>query len=161
MKKIKPPPVSFENIEVSRKKTYYSQWHILVNSNVNTKDPLIIDELSSCLKTGFEKAFTERAEDIFIIQGGGWDSDTVDDMKIQYATEIGDNENRVHLHGLVQVNHHANVRIDGKMIQVILREYCMTSDQIKNIFVRVKWVPTSRPLEDYIGKNPLTRKVEK
>jgi hypothetical protein len=138
-------------------KTYYSQWHILVSSNVRTNDLDTANEIADCLKNGFATAFRTRPAELFIVSKGAWDSETIDSMKIQMAAEIGEDAKggRVHIHALVNVTHHGNLKINGQAIQVILREHCQ-SQFIKNIFVRVKWIPTSRPIEDYIGKNPLT-----
>lgn len=142
----------------AERKTYYSMWHVLVSSNVKTDDLATANEIASCLKTGFASTFRDRPNDVFIIRGGEWGSELIDSLKIQYAAEIGEDPRggRVHLHALVTVVHHDNVRINGPALQVILREHCMDHPFIKNIFVRVKWVPTSKPLEDYIGKNPLS-----
>jgi hypothetical protein len=154
-------PVEIEDITVPNnyetKKTLYSQWHVLVASNVRTDNLEVANRLADCLKDGFRTAFETRPTEIFLfMKGGSWDSEFIDGMKIQYAAEVGEKSRIVHLHALVTVTHHSNVRINGKALQEILREHCQDED-IKNIFVRVKWVPTSRPLVDYIGKNPLSR----
>lgn len=145
------------------RKTFYSQWHVLVSSNVKTDDVDTANEIAACLKGGFVKAFKGRPTEVFKFRNGGeWNAELIDSMKIQMAAEIGEKAQggRVHIHALVTVVHHTNISIDGKAVQVILREYCMDHALIQNIFVRVKWVPTSRPLEDYIGKNPLSRAAD-
>lgn len=143
----------------AERKTYYSMWHVLVSSNVKTDDLDTANEIAACLKGGFAATFRDRPSEVFIVRGGDWSSELVDSLKIQYAAEVGEHAmgGRVHIHALVTVVHHDNVRINGPALQVILRERCMDHPFIKNIFVRVKWVPTSKPLEDYIGKNPLGR----
>jgi hypothetical protein len=157
-------PVTIEDItertNTNEQKTYYSQFHVLVSSNVRTNDLATANGVADCLKTGFAKAFRDRPTEVFRFQNGGsWTSDFIDGMNIKYAAEIGHDPKggRVHIHALVNVTHHTNIQIDYKQIQIILRQYCMDDPNIKNIFVRVKWIPTSKPLEDYIGKNPLSQ----
>lgn len=164
MSKIPYQVIDIEKNEESRspdKPTFFSMWHVLVSSNVKTEDMDIANDIGEDLKQSIVFAFKEHAEDVFVVKRAGdeFDSDTVERIKISFAAEVGEDPKggRVHVHSLIEVEHHTILQVNSKAAQEKIREYLQKNDNILGAYINIKWVPTSKPLERYLGKNPLTR----
>lgn len=164
MSKIPYELIDVEKNEDSRspeKPTFFSMWHVLVSSNVKTEDSGIANDIGEDLKQSIVYAFRDHGEEVFVVKrpGDEFDSDTVERIKISFAAEVGEDPKggRVHVHSLVEVEHHTILQVNPKAAQEKIREYLQKNDNIMGAYINIKWVPTSKPLERYLGKNPLTR----
>lgn len=146
------------------RKTYFSMWHVLVSSNVKTENTQVREEIAESLKQAVVYAFKDNGESVFKVlkEGDSFDSVSIENVKISYAAEVGEDPKggRVHLHTLVEVEHHTRLQINFGVCNKMIKDKCQElSPHILGAYVNIKWVPTSRPLEHYIGKNPLTTLV--
>lgn len=161
-------PVSLTDISVKNipeekgNKIHISKFLVLVNSNVATDDPVVIERLSQCLKRGFAIALEVHEEDIFKIKPPAtdtWNNSTILSINSEMVTEVGSVQKRVHLHGLVTVRHRTILQMDSKAIRDILLDVCK-DDAIKNLFVRIRFVPVSDYAEWYLRKAPVGKAIE-
>lgn len=159
--------IPYEIVQVEKnkdsRKTLFSTWHVVVNSNVKAETLQTANDISDILKDSVVNAFKDRGSEVFVVKrpGDSFDSDAIEKIKISQAAEIGEDAKggRVHVHAMVEVEHHTILQIDMPTASKIIKEYCESrSDIIMGVYVDIKWIPMSKkPLEHYLGKNPLTR----
>lgn len=159
-------PLRIENVqgnkikpkETNSKKIHISKFLILVNSNVAATDDLDkSNRVADCLKDGIGKALQEHGPDIYVIKPPAkekYGPGTILDIKVKMAAEIGPRYKRVHVHALVTVKHTTLLQMDGKVLRGLLLDYCK-DEAIKNLFVRIRFVPVSDFAELYLEKDPL------
>ena len=160
-------PVSLTDITLSGKpakpinKTHISKFLILVNSNVASDDPLVQDRIVNCLKSGFEKSLRGHEEEIFKIRPPAveqWGPEHVFSIESKIVAEVGTIQKRIHIHALVTVTHDTIIQMDSKAIRTLLLDHC-ADDAIRNLFVRIRFVPVSDFAELYLYKDPIAVKV--
>lgn len=160
--------ISFEITE-SRKNgpvpTFYSIWHVLINSNCKSNNPAVIDSCAQSLRGALVYTFDQHKEEAFRVdrEGDVFSPETVETIRINYAAEKGEDPRggATHVHAIVEVKHHTILQVDRKRCNELIREYLKDNPNISNPYVNIKWVPASKTaLENYIGKNPLTRAGE-
>lgn len=149
----------------SDRKTFFSIWHVIISSNVKTKDLETAYDISQDLKQSFIHTFRDKSQEVFDVKrpGDQFDSHTVEKIKLRYAPEIGEDPKggRVHLHALVEVEHHTILQVNRKKANELIRESLRENPWIVNPWVDIKWVPASyKNMEHYLGKNPLTRQAD-
>lgn len=157
--------ISFQVVDKKKtdgRKTFYSMWHVTVNSNCKGNDSACIDSVSEALKAAMIYTFKDRANESFRIDrpGDNFDSSTIDKIKISQAAEKGEDPKGggIHVHAMVEVKHHTILQINRGRANELIRAALKDNPYILNPYVNIAWVPVSKKaLEDYIGKNPLTR----
>lgn len=156
-------PVEVVDVEKNEndRKTFFSQWHVLVSSNVKTYDIGTANQIADDLKSAVRYAFESNGSQVFRVmrEGDSFDSDSIEKIKISYAAEIGEDPKggRVHIHAIIEVEHHTILQINIPVAVKIIKEQLKSNPFILGAYVNIKWVPTSKPLEHYIGKNPLSK----
>jgi len=153
-------PIEIEDIVVPTapaRKEYYSKWHLLVNSNAKAYDVDTANRIADGLKQGVRCAFQDHAKEVFVIkkEGDSFDKEHIKKIEIKMAAEIGEKEHRVHVHALILVTHYTILQIDRKRLLDVLLECVANIPEVNGLFMRLKWIPADRPIENYIGKNPL------
>lgn len=150
-----------ENTE-EQQGTMYSNWHILVNSNVAAKsegDVPRANHVADVLKDSIRCVFYEHAAEVFYseIPGHKFEKPYVESVKVEMAAEIGDKYKRVHVHALVKVIHHTILKMDYKKARDALAVCINERDPTLPFpFIRFKWIPAfTQALEKYIGKHPV------
>lgn len=164
--------IPYEFVEVEKNpdagthvKTFFSTWHVTVTSNVRAEGLSLggANDIADTLKDGIKNCFRDHGSEAFRIMraGDSWGHEAIERVKISTAAEIGKDARggRVHVHSLVEVEHHTILQVDMPKSVELIKTYV----ESHNIFilgahVDIKWIPMSqKPLEHYLGKNPLTR----
>lgn len=157
-------PVEIEEVrETSEvdKKTMYSRWHLLVNSNVaadDERDLERINHIAAVLKDSIRCVFHEHAAEVFFskVPGDKFEKPTVESVNIKMAAEIGEQQKRVHVHVIIDVVHHTILQIDVKKMREDLHACISERDpSLPYPFMRLKWIPVNQAIEKYIGKAPV------
>lgn len=140
-----------------KQKIHISKFLILVNSNVAAKDVNSSNHVADCLKRGIGKALQEHGPELYVIKPPAkekYGPGTILDIDVKMAAEIGSKYKRVHVHALVTVKHTTLLQMDGKVLRQLLLNYC-ADEAIKNLFVRIRFVPVSDFAELYLEKDPI------
>ncbi len=140
-----------------KKKIHISKFLVLVNSNVAAKDVNSSNSVADCLKKGIGKALQEHGPQLYIIRPPAKETygpQTILDINVKMAAEIGSKYKRVHVHALVTVKHTTILQMDAKVLRQLLLNYCQ-DEAIKNLFVRIKFIPVSDFAEMYLEKDPI------
>lgn len=154
-------PITVEEVKENtpaQQKTFYSRWHLLVNSNVRGDNLGRSNDIAEILKSSVKCVFHEHATKVFKCKYGKFEAPNIEDVKIKMAAEIGTDPKgkRVHVHVLIDVTHHDVLQIDVPEMRRDLKE-CMDQrdPDLPFPFIRLKWVPVNQALEKYIGKAPV------
>lgn len=140
-----------------QKKIHISKFLILVNSNVAATELDTSNRVADCLKTGTGKALQEHSQELFFIKAPAKETfgpSSILDINVKVAAEIGPKYKRVHVHALVTVKHTTLLQMNGKVLRELLLNYCK-DEAIKNLFVRIRFVPVSDFAELYLEKAPV------
>lgn len=160
-------PLYFEDINESAndksmmRKTNYSKWHILINSNVAKANEEDDKAIAVSMKRCVLDLFSNHQDEVFFIKKKARgtheiNNDTIGEIEVRSAAEIGSKKHRIHLHTLVFVTHYTLLQLDIPNIRKLLDEcFLRENPVIKNYFLRVKWIPVDKPIEDYLEKMPL------
>jgi hypothetical protein len=164
-KRIQGVPIQIEEVKentIEEKGTYYSQWHLLVNSNVSANNDLEkANRIADVLKDSIRCVFYEHGEEIFKFKDpegkDKFEKPTVESVNVKMAAEIGDIQHRVHVHALITVVHHTILQIDYPKAMRAMADCIHERDPtLRFPFMRFKQIPmTGVALEKYIGKHPV------
>ena len=142
--------------EPKKEKIHISKFLILVNSNVAATELDSSNRIADCLKSGTGRALKEHAQELFFIKPPAKEQfgpDSILDIGVKIASEIGNKFKRVHVHALVTVKHTTLIQMNGKVLRELLLNYC-ADKAIKNLFVRIRFVPVSDFADLYLEKAP-------
>lgn len=147
--------------------TYYSRWHLLVNSNVRAKEGSArAEQIANTLKDSVRCVFFEHAKEVFICKAKNretgiqdvFEPPTIEKVEIKMAAEIGSHPSgqRVHVHVLIDVTHHTILSIDVPAMRLAIRTCILERDPTLPFpFIRLTWIPVNKAIEKYIGKAPV------
>lgn len=160
-------PLRIEEVEENRllppqdktqKKLHISKFLVTVNSNVAVRNVDQANRIADCLKRGIPRAIKEHATEVFFVKAPATDeinADTVKSIDVSASGEIGPKYKRIHSHALVTVKHYTLLQMNSKALKGLLLDYCK-DDEIKNLYVDIKFVPVSDFAEMYIEKASMT-----
>lgn len=142
---LEPVPAS----QVQRRKRF-STYLITVNPNLAAKNTADAVEKAEILRGIVNSIFNnaEGLERATKIEGGAFDSDTISDIDVQMAIELGSKQHRIHTHVRVNYEHYAK---NIKMNIPYLREKISTEFGRK-VHINVRGVQTDQSLQEYIRK---------
>lgn len=112
--------------------------------------------IAECLKRGTTKVISENEEEIFRIKPPAkevWGPDHIFDMKVDINSEIGEKFHRVHVHAFISITHDTLIQMDSKVLRQLLIQECQ-DEGVKNLFIRVRYVPETDLARLYIFKDP-------
>ncbi len=147
--------------------TYYSRWHLLVNSNLRAEaGSERANQIADTLKESVRCVFFDHAKEVFVCKArnretGKWDEfekPTIEKVEVKMAAEIGSDPrgSRVHVHVLIDVTHHTILSIDVPIMRHYICECIKKLDPTMPCpFIRLKWIPVNKAIEKYIGKAPV------
>lgn len=158
-------PIQIEEVRqntAEEQGTYYSKWHLLLNSNVAARgegDVEKANRIADILKDSVRCVFYEHGAEVFksLVPGDKFEKPTVESVKVEMAAEIGEKYKRVHLHAVITVVHHTILQIDYRKARDALALCLYERDpNLPFPFIRFKQIPmTGVALEKYIGKHPV------
>jgi len=141
--------------------TYYSRWHLLVNSNLRAAEGSErANQIADTLKDSVRCVFFEHAKEVFVckVPGDKFEPPTIQKIEIKMAAEIGSDPRgqRVHVHVLIDVTHHTILSIDVPVMRQAIWDCIRERDPTMPYpFIRLKWIPVNKAIEKYIGKAPV------
>lgn len=143
--------------EPKKDKIHISKFLILVNSNKSAKShEEHANEIADCLRDGIGRLLQEHSTELFKLhpsaKPGGLD--TIMDIKVRTAAEIGPKYHRIHVHSLITVKHRTLLQMRAEPFKEYLPQYCV-SPFFDKIFARIKFVPVSDFAELYLTKSPV------
>lgn len=164
-KEVAGVPIEIEEVPentTEQQNTFYSRWHLLVNSNVRGTDGDVdkANRIANILKDSIKCVFNDHAQNVFFskVPGDKFESPTIESVKIKMAAEIGEDPRggRIHVHCIIDVVHHTILQINVPEMRRDLRECIQQRDpDLPFPFMRLKWIPVNQAIEKYIGKAPV------
>lgn len=139
-----------------------SKWLILVNSNIKPSNAEQANAIADGIKGGLRRVIEDKLQNVIVFNrpGDSWNTDSIKSVELQMAAEVGHSAKggRVHLHAILDVWHWSNISLPSRLLRDELRPLaCNPKSDLfcgsKNLFVRVKWIPSDRALEEYIEKD--------
>jgi hypothetical protein len=101
------------------KKMRYSNWYITLNSNKDISKMTAADKLR--FKQFCDFVFTEDGIKRFITDSTAADHANIVKLEISHYFEAGDEQGRLHMHGLLAVEHTGNLRLEANRIRAAAR----------------------------------------
>lgn len=139
-----------------------SKWLILVNSNIKPSNAEQANAIADGIKGALQSVVEHELKDIIVFNrpGDAWNTDSIKSVELQMAAEVGHSKKggRVHLHAILDVWHWSNVSLPSRLLrEKLIPLTCNPKSGLycgsKSLFVRVKWIPSDRALEEYIEKD--------
>ncbi len=139
-----------------------SKWLILVNSNIKPSNAEQANAIADGIKGALETVVRDKLGDVIVFNrpGDSWNTDSIKSVELQMAAEVGHSKKggRVHLHAILDVWHWSNVSLPSRLLrEALIPLTCNPGSSLfcgtKSLFVRVKWIPSDKALEEYIEKD--------
>jgi len=148
-------------------KIHYSKWHLIWSSNFRPKIGEDVSELVNQMDTIFVKTMNGQPQNfvkfripgtkIYKINPDEWNIDSIKKYKIKFVVEKGTDPRggRIHIHCILWIVHNTYIQLDAKALRTLLCDtLTKLNPKVKGCFLKIKWVPSDSPLENYIGKSP-------
>jgi len=150
------------------RKEHYSKFHVIWSSNVR---PTTVEEGQEIVNQ-MDHVFVRTANDhpseffkfsllgkkgTFAVDPHQWNTQNIKTYKIKFVIEKGSHPKggRVHLHAILWVVHYTYLQIDSTQLKRLLcTELEHMNELVKGCYLKIQWIPSSAPLENYIGKSP-------
>jgi hypothetical protein len=160
-------PLEIEDVKVDptkgkekARKPHFSNWHLVVNSNKVPRGTDDANRIAQIMKDAIADTFRNHILEVFYVRPPATEElnrETIEKIKIQQAAEVGHDPRggRVHVHALIKVVHFTLLQINRKNLRSLICGYMSQHGISDNCYIDLKWVPSEKPLELYLRKDPI------
>lgn len=158
---IKVTDVATEPKSANHDRIRYSYWIVTINTNkvyTGTEEdyPRMLSLLKGAIEALFEHVNIHHAikfKPADIAAGAKFTAEYIKWMDMQYTTEIGGEQSRLHAHFTLKVGHFSHIALDTRGIAKFVSTYM----GLPFVYVNFRRIPKvdEAVLENYLRKNPL------
>ncbi len=136
----------------------FSAYLITLNSNKVSSDAHSDKQLDACLKNALKECLSRDNFEKYLIK---LKPGPIDHIFIRVQGEVGHHPKgkRVHVHAVVEIEHHSKIHLNYKTFMECLRSsYKKLCPGAKNPYINIQRVTSQKMLEQYLTKGGLDKK---